>query len=305
MRYLKITSAKNPSDGIELNDFNGFLCTQFSTLGISRKFDTLAVGNRQFTVDNKPEFKKYNLTIEILTSYALYEAKYRELINFIDRYKKDGFRLYYRPYNGQPLRYCLCDIVTTAKTEKLQPVTLTVAQNSLWLGELKRETSVSVFDTNDNIFAFAEQGDDGYYSAKFYETEDIYYISFYTYEQSRVTFENASYNEIPLLIRIDGQCVNPFIQLYEINNVLPIRQLEIQTKIESGFYLEINSSINENGIWLVDKITGEKWDYSEYVNNEYGSPYFYISNGKYYINIQDQSQNAVLCDIFYNEEYSE
>ena len=88
MRYLKLASAKNPdTDFIELNDFNGFLCTRFETLGISRKLEFLTIENRQFSVDNKPDFKKYRLTIEILTKYAEYEAKHRELIDFLARKK--------------------------------------------------------------------------------------------------------------------------------------------------------------------------------------------------------------------------
>ena len=125
MRYLKLASAKNPdNDFIELNDFNGFLCTSFQQLGISRSLEFLSIKNRQFSVNNKPAFKNYTLKIEILSKYSEYEAKYRQFNTFIDRNKKDGFRLYYRPYDGMELRYCLCDIEKLEKTEKLQPIIL-------------------------------------------------------------------------------------------------------------------------------------------------------------------------------------
>ena len=123
MRYLKITSATNPdNDFVLLNggyfdkngqkntsflSFTGFLCTQFQTLGISRELEFLTIENRNINVKNKPNFKKYSLTIEILSKYAEYEAKYQELITFLDRNKKNGFRLYYRPYDGIETRYSL------------------------------------------------------------------------------------------------------------------------------------------------------------------------------------------------------
>ena len=76
MRYLKIASATNPyTDFIELNDLNGFFCTNLKTLGISRAIQFLAIENRQFATSNKPNFKKYELTVEILTNYSEYEKK--------------------------------------------------------------------------------------------------------------------------------------------------------------------------------------------------------------------------------------
>ena len=159
MRYLKLASAKNPfTDFIELNDFNGFLCTSFQSVGISRKLEFLAIKNRQFAVSNDVDFKKYSLVIEILSKYSEYEAKHRELITFLDRNKKSGFRLYYRPYNGMDLRYCLCSIENSARTEKRQPVTLILVQNSLWLGEQKISKTAQGIKDSGNLFAFFDDG---------------------------------------------------------------------------------------------------------------------------------------------------
>lgn len=312
MRYLKITSAENPdNDYIELNDFNGFLCTSFTTLGISRQYETLAVGNRQFSVDNKPKFKDYSLTVHILTKYSLYEAKYNELITFLDRYKKDGFRLYYNPYNGNSsdnrTRYILCDIKTTTKTEKMQPITLTVSQNSLWIGKLKYNNLVSEEQTIDNIFEFKKDEIDNIYCASFkkdvYEKDDYYCINFVENYFENSIIVNECYNEIPLQIYINGYCDTPHLVLKDENNV-DIKEIQIDVIIPKGYYVYINSHINENGVWLVNSETGIKTDISDKVYNEKGSPYWYIGHGTYYLSIA-QTNDAVSCRVEFNEEYSE
>lgn len=308
MRYLKLASDKNPdTDFIELNDFNGFLCTSFQTLGISRKLDFLAVNNRQFTVENKPEFKKYSLTIDILTNYAAYEEKHRDLVTFLDRNKKSGLRLYYRPYDGMELRYCLCDIESSQKTEKRQPVVLTLAQNSLWLGEEKR-ISTSAEEQGGNMFVFGYDEDiTGYYAAAFKldeEVLDYYCVSFYNGAAATAIIVNNSYNEIPLNFKIHAPCVNPLISLYKQGETSPIRQVKITASLEVGF-IEINANIGENCVLYKNTETGVVQDYTELVNNEFGSPYFYIDNGEYYIKVTDENNNVCYCDTFYQEEYSE
>lgn len=310
MRYLKITSAENTdTDYIELNDFNGYLCTAFTTLGISRQYETLEISNRQFSVNNKPQFKDYSLTVHILTKYSLWEQYYRELINFFDRNKKSGFRLYYRPYDGQEMRYILCDIKTTSKTEKMQPITLTVSQNSLWFGEEQNIVSASVVDEEENLTFFGESKDiDGYYGMAFCEDEvfDNYYdINFYYIPLSSANIENKSYNEIPLNFKINGKGINPKIYLYKQENDELIHMCEIIEDFTDNEYIEINSHINENGIWKVNKNTGERLDITTLASTEYDSPYFYIDNGKYYFIVRDNNENECVTWCSFNEEYSE
>lgn len=306
MRYLKIASAKNPyTDFIELNDLNGFLCTSFQTIGISRKLEFLAIKNRQFTVDNKTNFKKYSLTIEILTKYSEYEQKHRELITFLDRNKKGGFRLYFRPYNGMELRYCLCDIETSQRTEKLQPVTLTLSQGSLWLGEEKKSTTSQVVKDVENLFAFANNN--GYYSAKFGfdKNANEYCVEFYNGIAIEVIISNDGYNEVPLKIRIYGSCVNPIVSLFREGESEPFRQTQIFANVDEDYYIEINANILENGVWYVNENTNERFDYASLVNNEMGSPYFYVDNGNYIVKVEYSGSNVCTTDVFFQEEYSE
>ena len=306
MRYLKLASNENPeTDFIELNDFNGFLCTSFQTVGISRKLEFLAIKNRQFAVENKTSFKKYNLTIEILSKYSEYEEKHRRLITFLDRNKKDGFRLYYRPYDGMELRYCLCNIETSQMAGKRQPIVLSLMQNSLWIGEERKSTTAYIVEEG-NLFAFKD--DDGYYSMSFSIDSDIlnyYCVSFYSNIETQASIVNNGYNEIPLNIKIYGECVNPKISLFRKNEKEPIRQLQVFANVDNGYHIEINANILTNGVWLVNSSTGEKLDYSELINNNLGSPYFYIDNGEYYIEIVDDGNNVCLADVFWQEEYSE
>lgn len=308
MRYLKIASAKNPdNDFIELNDFNGFLCTQFQTLGISRSVEFLTIKNRNIPVDNKLAFKKYNLTIEILGLYSEYESKHRQLLLFLDRNKKEGLRLYYRPYKGEELRYCLCSIETSQKVEKRQPVLLTLMQNSLWLSEVKTVQSTQQSQTEGNLFVF-DDDDDGYYSASFSEDvniPDYYCVAFYNGITQQATITISSYNEIPLNIVVSGVCINPEISLFRKGEDTPIKKFQVFETIDEGYYLEINSGILENGVWMVEQATGKKADLTEFINYENGSPYFYIDNGEYYIEVQDSSGNQCLTTVSWQEEYSE
>lgn len=307
MRYLKLASAKNPyTDFIELNDLQGFLCTSFQTIGISRKLEFLAIKNRQFAVENKTNFKKYSLTIEILTKYSEYDAKHRQLITFLDRNKKDGFRLYYKPYEGMDLRYCLCDIESSQRPEKMQPVLIILSQNSLWLGEEKQAITAQVVEEDSNVFAF--ENIDGYYSAGFYEDEsieDYFCVEFFKGFAAEASIVNKGYNEIPLNVKIYGKCVYPTVLLFKKGEDEPIKKMQVFADVDEGYYLEVNANIRENGIWLVNNNTGHKIDYSELVNNELGSPYFYIDNGEYVVEVIDKANNACTTYVSYQEEYSE
>ena len=309
MRYLKLASAKNPStDFIELNDLNGFLCTSFQTVGISRKLEFLEIKNRQFSVSNKPSFKKYSLTIEILSKYSEYEAKHRQLISFLDRNKKDGFRLYYRPYDGMDTRYILCDVESSTRPEKMQPILLNLVQCSLWLSEIKEGTPIVVEENKENLFAFKEDdGIENYYSASFSLDEDIenyYCIEFYEGIAVEVSIENNSYNEVPLNIRVYGYCANPTIMLFRKGEKEPFRKTKINAFVDVGYYIEINSNIRENGVWIVNTNTMEKKDLYDAVESG-SSPYFYIDSGEYIVRVEDENENACKTDIFYQEEYNE
>lgn len=308
MRYLKITSAENPdTDYIELNDFNGFLCTQFRTIGINREYEFLTVNNRRFSVDNKTSFKDYSLTIEILSKYSEYEIKHRYFITFLDRNKKGGFRLYYCPYEGMEERYCLCDIKSSVKTEKREPIVITVSQNSLWFG-IQQYAETSQTEQEGNLFVFKEDEDvSGYYSAGFYLDEDTedYCIAFYNGIETTAEIVNNCYNDIPLNIKIYGTCVNPVVSLFRKGENEPLKRLKVYANVDQNHHIEVDADILKNGIWLVANDNSSIIDYSEAIDNELGSPYFYIENGEYYVTVEDDGNNVCIAEISWKEEYSE
>jgi hypothetical protein len=325
MRFLKIASAKNPeNDYILLNGgyfdkkgnkntnfekFEGFLCTQFQTLGISRKIEHLAIKNRQIFTSNKPDIKKYNLVIEIFSKYADYETKYIEFISFFDRNKSYGFRLYYRPYEGAEKRYIICDIEASQKAEKRQPISLTLIQNSMWIGELKSRKTAASEEKNENLFAFKEETVDGepYYSASFSldpNIDNYFCMSFAFGTETVAEIDIQGYNETPLTIRIFGECVNPVVSFFKKGENTPIKQIRLIAKVSSDSFLEINSNVFENGVWYVNTETGQKIDYFEAVDGDYGSPYVFLNNGKYSVTVSDDSNGACVTEISWQEEYS-
>lgn len=307
MKYLKLASSKNPNnDFIELNDFQGFLCTNFQTIGISRKLDFLEIKNQNFVVRSKPNFKKYILTIEILSKYSEYEAKHRQLITFLERNKQSGFRLYFEPYENMGKRYCLCDIESSVKIETMKPVTLNLIQSSLWFGEEKIYSTTYSVNEKENIFSFGNDGN-GYYSTGFYYDEDIeeYCIEFFNNIFTEAEIENNSYNEIPLNLKIFSPCVNPIISLYKKGENKVFKQVEIIANIDEGYYIEINSDVRNNGVWLVNKNTKEKIDYSETVNNSIGSPFIYIEHGNYIVKAGSKANDNYIVEISIREEYNE
>ena len=305
------TDAPLPIDVVSLTNFGGLLCTSFSALGVSRRLDFLPVQNKNVTVVNKPQFKSYNLTIEILANYSEWDRIYREFVNFLDRNKTKGFRLYYKP-NETPdseLRYCVCSIQQSAKIEKMKPITITVYQNSLWIGALKVENVAPQYSAQDNLFAFAEDPDvSGYFAAAFAEDPDIsgyYCIPLFKGALSVGTITNNSYNDVPLTIRIYGACVNPVVLIYKHGEDTPFRQIRIFANVADGYYIEIEAGVLQNGVWYVSSNTGEKVDYGVFVDHSLGSPYVFIGNGEYDIRVQDNGNNDVNARIYFCEEYSE
>lgn len=305
------TDTPSEVDVVSLTNFNGLLCTSFSALGVSRQLDFLTIQNRNVTVVNKPQFKSYNLTIEILANYNGWDRIYRDFVNFLDRNKTKGFRLYYKP-NETPdseLRYCVCSIEQSAKVEKTRPITLVVVQNSLWIGALKVENIAPQYSAQDNMFAFAEDTDvSGYFAAAFLEDADIsdyYCIQLFKGALSIGTVKNNSYNDVPLTIRIYGACVNPTVMIYKHGEDAPLRQIRVFANVASGYYIEIEAGVLQNGVWYVSNATGEKVDYGELVDHSLGSPYVFLENGEYDIRVQDNGNNDVNAQIYLREEYSE
>ncbi|MBR5202938.1 MAG: hypothetical protein IKW45_06705 [Clostridia bacterium] len=264
-------------------------------------------------MENNPQFKKYSLTIEILSKYGEYEANYSLLRTFLDRNKQDGFRLYYKPYAGEALRYCLCSIETSQKENKLQPVLLTLTQDSFWYGiEQTATTSPESADIGENLFVFAED-DDGYYSAQFKNDESVampigssgyYSIAFYGGIENVAQIVNNSYNEVPVAFRIKNG-INPIITIYKQGSTEALKRVGVLATIEQNYYLEINADILNSGVWLVNERTGAKVDYTERVDYSLGSPYVFLGNGTYRLSAEHEGGSALEVTAIWQGEYSD
>jgi len=114
-RKFVLTDADN-TVSIDLNDFNGYLATAPTGLGIYRVAEYITIGNQRIQTNNRNAFQKITLNVQILGERSTWEQKYATLRDFISVYIKRGFRLYYSTEIGT--RYVKCDVNIVDKTEK-------------------------------------------------------------------------------------------------------------------------------------------------------------------------------------------
>lgn len=311
--YCRITD-KNNNEGIDLNDFNGYLMTSPSGFGIYRTSEYITIGNQRIAIDNKPTFRKITLNIDIFGKRLEVEEKYSKLRDFISKHINNGFRLYYIKNNET--RYINCDINIVDKKirEKSHlPVGLEITPKSLWLIDVSK-SSVTQTTTESNLFRFKENNLDGetYYSAIFENQEnlidefgrEIYGIKFKISATNEATLSNVGAETSPLVIRIYGDCVNPVVKLYKYGNPKLYQYVKFDNLVvPKGFYLEINANADNNYIQLVNSNTGDRIDRESYVDIE-SNVYLNLPVGEYLIQVTDDTQsNNCYCDIFYQNQY--
>lgn len=311
--YVRITDVNN-TEGIDLNDFDGYLMTSPTGFGIYRTGEYIEVGNQRISTDNKPAFRKITFNIDIFGKRSEMESKYAVLRDFISRHIKKGFRLYYQAYDE--MRYIKCDINIADKTQKESaylPVRLEIQPKSLWLIDVKK-VSVEQVAQGGNIFKFKQRQVNGetVYSAKFELKPDLYdeygrlfyATAFYTGASSQAILYNRGAETTPLIIRIYGECTNPIVRLYKqdtniVSQVITFDNLTIGT----NYYLEINSDPENNYIELVNNLTGERFNAEQYANIE-SNMYMNLPQGNWVIDVADETGfNKCYTDIFYSNQY--
>ena len=159
-RKVKITNNIG-TESIELNDFDGYLMTSPTGLGIYLNNDYLVLANRRIRTEQKNAFNDIKFNIEIYgDTRDDVEAKYIQLRNFISKNRVNGFKFYYiasgtrfSKYN----KYINCDIKILDKTEKsginYMSVPLTLEPRSLWKTDEQKSSTVQTLG-NSNIFKF-------------------------------------------------------------------------------------------------------------------------------------------------------
>ena len=312
--YVRITDADN-INGIDLNDFDGYLMTSPTGFGIYRVAEYITIGNQRVSVDNKPQFYKITFNIDIFGKRPEMEQKYAILRDFIGKNIHKGFRLYYTPLDKT--RYINCDILVADKTQKENaylPIRLEVQPKSLWLDDVKRSSVQQADETGVNLFEFKEREINGVtqYSASFDLVDGLfdeydkpyYAVSFSSGTINQVLLYNGGQETSPLLIRVYGVAINPIIRLaeYGSNEVKQIIEFDNLT-IEQGYYLEINSDPENTYIHLVNAKTGERFDRENYAKLE-SNIYMTLPTGNWVMTISDESGvNQAYTDVFYSNQY--
>lgn len=307
-RQVTITNEAQ-TERIELNDFDGYLMTAPTGFGVYRTSEYITVGNQRITTNNRPTFQKITFNVLILGERADWEKKYANLRNFISRNISKGFRLYYTP--DEETRYIKCDINILDKTEKDRgnlPVKLEIQPLSLWLRDVNKQT-ITTGQQGDSIFSFAENSYDEY-SACFNLVEDVedeferqvYAINFVSISQDYVVLNNTGVEDTPLVIRIYGEAVNPFLRLSKQTTGEMVQYIAFNNlTIPEGFYLEISSEPMNTHIELVNTETGERYDKEDYADIE-SNIYMTLPTGVYVLTIDDDVENNV-TDVFFSNQY--
>jgi len=323
-RKFRLTDVNN-LQGIDLNDFNGYLATSPTGLGIYRVAEYITVGNQRIQTNNTSAFQKITLMVQILGERHTWEQKYATLRDFISVNIKKGFRLYYTTEVGT--RYVKCDINIVDKTEKDYanlPIKLEIQPKSLWLADVQA-TSVQQTISSGNLFEFSEQATDEYY-AKFALIDGVENDTPHPYPQTQADWEDAEYpyyatmfgtgalqyadlvnlggENTPLLIRLFGRAVNPFIKLKDKVTGEIVQSVKFNNLIvQAGYYLEINSSADDTHIHLVNQQTGEHFDRENFADLT-TNVYLYLPQGRYTIEVSDESEtNTCYARVDFANQY--
>lgn len=309
-RQVTITNANN-TDRIELNDFDGYLMTSPTGFGIYRNSEYIVIGNQRLRTINTPTFQKITFNVLMRGARSTWEVKYARLRDFISKYMKSGFRLYYTPHDET--RYIRCDINVVDKTEKDRndlPVKLEIQPLSLWLMDVNKNTISSAIES-DNLFQFDEREFDEY-TAQFNEVEDVedeyerpyYSITFGAMATNTAMLYNAGEEETPLNIKVYGKVINPRINLKKASTGEIVQFVNFNNlTIDDGYYLEINSNPSSTYIEQVNIITGERFDREDFANIE-SNMYLQLPKGEWVLEVTNEFEGSrCYTEILYANQY--
>lgn len=312
IREIWLTDAEN-KEMFKFSSFGDFIFTSPTSLGVYRSKNFLIVNNQQIEVEDIPSFKNITGTIIIKGLNSELETKYAQLRDFISKYIKTGFRLYLKVRENVSARYINCAIDSLDKTEKSTANTMLIPINiipkSLWLGDVEG-TSITQSVYVDGIFRFAEQNN-GEYGARFIErplndeySNTIYSIAFSSGSISQSFIFNSGEETTPLIIRVYGKAVNPYIKLKDYNTGEILQSVKFNNlTVADDSYLEINSEPDRTYIEVVNITTGNRTDVESYVD-ESTNIYMNLPVGSYVIEASDDVENNVLqTRVFFTNQY--
>ncbi len=194
MNFRKFLLENEKGQQFRLDDLNdGCFLTSPSNLGFSYKIDYEQLGYSFISVFKQIEQKNPTGTV-----YFKSYDKVREFIDFIESSELLKY-LYIVPYEKEEKRYYKdVELVKFDKTEKVGkwlacPIEL--ASKSLW------------YEENTVIYNISEQEDEIFWDFKWDS-------KFSDYNTRNLQFINKGHVEAPIIVEIDGEAINPKLELY-------------------------------------------------------------------------------------------
>lgn len=269
IRQFKIRGLTNGIT-LDLNNFNKFLLTNPSGLGVALTNEYIKILNKRINVKSEKDYVPITAIIEVSgETRSDWEWNYAELRDFIAANSKDGFALYYSAIENIE-RYIICDVKLLSKTEKssygiLVPVEFEIRSN--WLED--RQISVEVDTDEEKGLGFYEEVvsadetntiTETYYDYGFLYNpingEDEYSYKFIKGVKGEAELSNLGDSETPLLITITSPCTNPLIQILDANENV-VKSCKVNVPIEQGEKLVINSDPENLDVYIITT-TNEK-----------------------------------------------
>lgn len=312
MRKIWLTNYDN-TETFNFDNFGNYSFTAPNKFGIYRNKSFLQVNSKRITTFDSPKFEPITGMIIIKGANKELEALYNNLRDFISKHNKKGFRLYVQAEEGFTARYIDCEIDSLDKSEKTSANTMAVPivlmPKSLWLGDVSGASIVQK-DYSQGVFRFS-LNKNNLYSARFIEREmntefgkKVYSITFGTGDISRTILFNGGEEVSPLIIRVYGDAVNPYIKLKDKATGEVLQSVKFNNlTIAEGYYLEINSNPESAFVEVVNSETGERWDAENYASEE-TNIFMTIPVGDCIIEATDDvPSNIVQTRVYFTNQY--
>ena len=215
-----------------------------------------------------------DFTLDFIDGYQGF-TRWREFLT-----KSKEMRLFYETDAGK--KYCFVNVKSSSKTQLEQGVLKTQVKIdclSLWL--VNKSAHIDVTDS----------GGGKVYT---YEFPYVYAVSF----NGRVTVYNDSPRDVPLLIRLIGNCYNPRVIIRQ--NGVDIQSLRLLVDERDEPTIEISSDpVNQYIKW---KLGAEEEDY--YNRQDFSCDKFlFLPPGESEIFFDPGVREEATCEIAYKEEY--
>lgn len=315
IREIWLTDIDN-RERFTFKNFGDYTFTSPTGFGVYRSKEFLAVNNQQIEISSVPAFKNITGTIIIKGANKDLEAKYSVLRDFISRHNKKGFKLYVKTEESREARYIKCAIDSLDKTEKYTANTMLVPINIIpktqWLGEVIGVSVVQSVDV-EGMFAFMQKdiGNRTIFATSFIERDfddefgrQYYSIAFASGDMSTTSITNAGEETAPLIVRVQGEAVNPYVALKDKDTGEVLQSVKFNNlTVPTGSYLEINSDPESTYIEVVNEATGVRYDVEDFADEE-TSVYLTLPVGQFVIEASDEVQgNVVHTRVFAEQRF--